>query len=68
MFAWMTVDSSCQNPHAPSPSASLTGNKRSYFIAIKEEFWNYAPSGMNRLQNTSLLDPDRQVLKILALL
>ena len=59
MIAWLTVDSTCRNENAPLPSASLTGRIREYFIAIEEKLWNYAPSGMNRLDNTSLLEPGR---------
>lgn len=48
--------SACGSPVSPTEAP---GNERHFYIAVEEEVWNYAPSGMNFMNNASLTEPDR---------
>ncbi|KAI7800963.1 hephaestin-like protein 1a [Triplophysa rosa] len=49
--------SSCGSPASPT-EAPGHGNERHFYIAVEEKDWNYAPSGMNFMNNTSLTEPN----------
>uniref|UniRef100_A0A8C2ZQV7 Uncharacterized protein n=1 Tax=Cyclopterus lumpus TaxID=8103 RepID=A0A8C2ZQV7_CYCLU len=52
----LTVDGGHQNMYLSLQELCASGMTREYFLRIEEVSWNYAPSGMNIIQNITLLD------------
>ncbi|XP_065137982.1 hephaestin-like protein 1a isoform X2 [Paramisgurnus dabryanus] len=50
----------CGSTDSPAKPA---GTERHFYIAAEEVYWDYAPSGMNYMENISLTDPDSDSAK-----
>lgn len=48
--------SACGSAASPTEAP---GTERRFYIAAEEMEWNYAPSGMNYMNNASLTEPER---------
>lgn len=48
--------STCVSATSPSEAPAT---ERRFYIAAEEMDWNYAPSGMNYMENETLTKPDR---------